>query len=246
MSTPPVDPYESVGGGPAARPDATGSGEAVSIPSGGDSGVVREFPASPPTRPPGIAPRREQWPTVLGILSIVLGAMGVISGAWNALGMIMMSTMASGQGAAGGGSPPPGGLDLSAMIRSMGEWAGVMSGLNLLSAGLSVLLIIAGSGLVRRRRWGATWMVRWSILKIVLGAVLAAATAMMQHEQFKAMSGDAGQTPTDPAASAMRSMGPIMVALTAVVSLVWYWAYPVFVLIWMRRSPMRRTIAGWR
>ncbi|HRJ49848.1 MAG TPA: hypothetical protein PKU91_04910, partial [Phycisphaerales bacterium] len=132
-------------------------------------------------------------------------------------------------------------LDVSAMFRSMENWTGSLVAINLLLGGLAVLLIVAGIGLLRRRRWGAAWMVRWSILKIIAGIAFAVVSALMQRDQIHAMAG----SQNDPAASAVLGMGPLMIVVTAVFALVWTATFPVFVLVWMGRGTIRKTIASW-
>lgn len=206
-----------------------------------DPGETRAVPAAPPTSPPFIAPRREQWPSVVGIIAIVLGAIGVLSSVWNALGMLLVSAVASGQGAPADNAPPASSLDVSAVFRSMEYWTGSLVAINLLLGGLAVLLIVAGIGLLRRRRRGAAWMVRWSILRIIAGIAFAVVSALMQRDQINAMAG----SPNDPAASAVLRMGPLMIVVTAVFALVWTMTFPVFVLVWMGRGTVRKTIASW-
>jgi hypothetical protein len=188
----------------------------------------------PPTVPgPIVAVERDPiWHTVLGIFAIVFGAGGVLQGLWGMLTPVLMSFFED--------FVPEDQHNPIAFMDEMGVFMVAISSIIFL---LAVLLLVAGIFLVRRSRIAVPLCVLWAALKMCAVVANTVFTYFMQQAQFDAMAND----PNMQQAPAV--MGGIMqgVAIgTAVLTLLWGWAMPVFVLIWFRRRKIREQIAGWR
>ncbi|UCD29964.1 MAG: hypothetical protein JSV03_05675, partial [Planctomycetota bacterium] len=101
-------------------------------------------PGVPPTVPGEMvmpAPT-STWPTVVGIIAIVLGALGILGGIWGAVfslfGPITIMPMPQSQ------------TMFEEAMRDSIVWA-MVSGL--LGMGAAILLLVAGIGVVKRRVW---------------------------------------------------------------------------------------------
>ncbi len=103
------------------------------------------------------APAPPKWPKVIGIISIVLGSLGVICGGlgigWQLLAPGMMSQMA-------GGGPP-----------AIMNPSAVQLGVGAVSILWTILLIVAGAMTVARKPGGRTAHLAWAAVAMIFGAV---------------------------------------------------------------------------
>ncbi len=184
--------------------------------------------AAPPTSP-GIAERRPVvWPTVIGIILIIVGAGGALSGLWGFIGAWVMTALLPAMAEM---------EEMQEAIAYLGAWQHLLSAITL---ALGVFCGLAGVGMVRRRRWSIGATKAWSILKIVIGIAVAGVAAMVQAEAMRNdlnASGGAG--------SPFAGMASAMAVVTFVLSAAWSAALPVFLLLWLKRSAVKLEIAGW-
>jgi hypothetical protein len=111
-----------------------------------------------------------------------------------------------------------------------------MSALNLIAA---VLLLPAGIGLLKRRLWGVRLTRTWARVKMVMVVGVAALTYVMQQQMWAAM------TKQNAPGSPFGPMEGVMVATAVVFALVWGWALPVFMLIFLSRRKVKEHIDTW-
>lgn len=189
-------------------------------------------PLTPPTQVelpsrtmPAPAP---SWPSVLGIIAIVFGVFGTLTGAYGVLAPFLMRFMAQIAPAAG-----------RAGLHVAQQWAawGVANGA--LTGALALLLLAAGLGLLRRRRWACTASQVWAVLRIMLAGVQVGVAYFIQQDTLTAVSQQM------PASMPSQQYVHSFAALGLVVSLLWYWALPVFLLIWLARGRVREHVAEW-
>jgi hypothetical protein len=119
------------------------------------------------------------------------------------------------------------------------KWMWWLVGIHAVGVLAAIALLVGGIGPIRRRAWAARTIVMWAIARLPIAAGIAAVTFLMQRDQYRAMS--QGTSTPMPAA-----FGDIMSSVVLVLTLGWYSALPVFMLIWFCRKPVRATVAKWR
>ena len=207
-------------------------------PEGTDAG--RLLPAvhvAPPTQAGVIAANAALpvWPKVIGIISIVLGAGGMLGNIWSVVAMLMVDTFA---GMAAQFSPGP---QMSAEMWSGGR-SGSLLCIYVAMFVLAVLLLAGGIGLVRRRRWAPKVCVGWALGKIAAAFATAAVGYQMQEAQMKMFANDPNLAATGMSGGPMGAM----VLVTMVFIVIWLGAYPVFMLVWLSRRGVKEYVASWK
>jgi hypothetical protein len=188
-------------------------------------------PAMPPTAraPASYAPSRSTWPTVLGVIAIVFGALGLLKGIWGLLSPLFLDAMAD--------MMPS---ESAASFEVMEEWASYFAAMYTATILVGGVLLAAGIGLVKRLQWGVTAVWLWVFVRIVVAVGEAVLGSQAQHEQFTAMAQQ------DPSLQGMGSgFASGMTAFTFVFTLLWGCALPVFMLIWFSRKKIKAEVTGW-
>ncbi len=180
---------------------------------------------------------RAAWPTVIGVISIVLGSMGVLG---NLVGLVSVAVMqVTGEMFMG----PAEGMGMTGpMLIAQGVYSFV-------ALGVSVLLLTSGIGVVQRRLWGVKATRLWAWTRILLTVVGAALTYWVQTEQFAAMDESMQQQQGGgggaPPPGLLGAMGSIVIVASVAWALVWGWAWPVICLIWLARAPVKAHYLKW-
>lgn len=205
-----------------------GSVEGGSV-GGGSAPPTAPVAVAPPTRPGEIrrVGRRSAWPTVFGVISIVLGGGGVLGGIGGIVSTVFLGAMTAAM---------------------MGASAGTIRVVNVLSSAVALVvasvLLAGGIGLTMRRRWGARTVLAWAVVKMVVTVPAVAAGAWVQHLSFQhSMQQAASQS---PGAALPPGVGVAMAAVTVVFGLAWGWAWPVLCLVWLGRTRCRAEWSTWR
>ena len=188
---------------------------------------------TPPTaRIPGRhAPleRPSVWPTVLGVIAIVLGVLAVLGGL---VGMIIIPVLGW------LASSIPG--DAVAAFRGMIEWRGALLVLYGGYVVLGALLAWGGMELTRREARGVTLLRWWAWLKILYAVASVPVTAGMQIAQLEGVREAAsGDLPLSDDVMTIMAIGG------AVLGALWYAVLPVFVLVWFGRGRIRQEVSDW-
>lgn len=189
-------------------------------------------PLAPPTQVelpsrtmPAPAP---SWPSVLGILTLVLGVFGTLVGAFAVLSPLVMSFWAR--------FVPAEGRAGLAVAERWTTWTVASGGL---AIALSLLLMVAGIGLLRRRRWACPLLQTWAVLRMMPAVGQVGVAYLVQRETLASMSQQM------PASMPSQQYVHLFTDLSLAVSLLWYWALPVFLLIWLARGRVRAHVAEW-
>ncbi|RJP37234.1 MAG: hypothetical protein C4547_05800 [Phycisphaerales bacterium] len=177
-----------------------------------------------------------RWPAVLGVISIVLGAGGSLNGCFQLGFLALMPFLmdlaeAASQGAAVSTET------IDAAQRFM-PWT---IALNAGSFVVAVMLLVAGIGLLRRRRYGVRWSVIWAWARLAIVLPQAWLGYVSSQAQFAAMSVQPGPGPVPPVFGLMTGMALVFVVLYAI----WSASYPVFTLIWMHRGAVKHETMTW-
>lgn len=179
---------------------------------------MSQYPPPPPTSgtfdddvfaPPPV------WPKVIGIISIVLGSIGLTCGGCGALSMVVFLPMAESQ--MGEPVPPP--MQLGVL-----HW--LLMGVGM---ALAVLLLVAGIVTVMRRPEGRTLHLLYAALNIPI----TMASAAIQVRQINEMAQWAANNPDSMWAKQQNMPGGGVGQWAGLVfGVVLGLSYPVFLLIW--------------
>lgn len=186
--------------------------------------------APPPVPPTEVVYEQPQstWPTVIGIICIVFGGFGILGGLWGAVVPFLMSTVASMM-------PDPAGT-MDASFAAVTRYRAITIPVSVISAVVAALLLVGGIQLLRRRFAARRVLLIWAIIKIFLVVAAVMVNIPMQRAQLEAQ-----QAQGMPAMPMMNLIGPI----TAACGVVFGWALPIFILIWLMRRPIRDEIEAW-
>jgi hypothetical protein len=189
------------------------------------------IPSAPPTVPGQLNEGvRSTWPTVIGTISIVFGALGVLFSLCGAFGQMFMGSMMQGVGGQNTQTQ-----QMADAIKAAAPYQLIAAILTLIPA---VLLLISGIGLVQRRRYGARLSITWAVLRMVFGLAAAFVNVRAQQIIMQQVSSSGGPTPPSG-----------MMLFTGLFGLVfgiaWAWAYPIFILIWLNRRVIKQETATW-
>jgi hypothetical protein len=173
-------------------------------------------------------PRATSWPKTLGILSVIFGGFGIIGGA---IGASVPLALKFFQKAAGDRKDD---INWEA-VRGAVHWSALMS---IGMAILALLLLIAGTGLIGRRRWAVQAAKVWAVLKILAVVIFTAINSVVLRGIAEAMR-QAGAGTASAASGSSLPMGTIW-------SVAWGWALPISMLVWFARAEIREEVADWR
>ena len=195
---------------------------------------------TPPVEPGEIPHPTSAWPKVIGVITIVFGALGIlVYGCGGLIGNVIVVAL-SGAAQSGGAIDPVNAAQMD-VLRQYMPWT-ILSGLG--SLALGVLLLVAGIGLLRRRSWSRKASVVWSILRMTYAIPTGVLGYIVNTAQFEAME-QAAASSSSPIPSGffaiMHSLGPAGLGC----GLVWGWALPVFLLSWFSRSKIKAEVAQW-
>jgi hypothetical protein len=184
---------------------------------------------APPTRAGPLgegAIQRSALPTVIAILAIIFGVLGIASRLFSAIWMQVMPQF-------GAGDP-----EMEAMMASLEHWT-VWS---LLSTGIGIvlaaILLAGGIALARRRRVGVTILVTWAWVRMVFAMFETIIAVGMQREQLAAMR-------QSPGAVLPPGLDIGMLVGTAVVTIVLAIALPIVVLLVLKGRKAQEEIKTW-
>ncbi|MCC7407262.1 MAG: hypothetical protein IT442_04275 [Phycisphaeraceae bacterium] len=182
----------------------------------------------PPTVPNLASPApQSSWPTVLGVIGLVLGILGGLGYLCGALWPLIAPWMQQHMPADAASDIPPTPV-ISIVIA-------------IVSLILSILLCVAATRLLQRRLAAVKLWRTWAWLKIVALIVGMALSIPIQIEAMRQAA--AGQT-TQPSPMSEQTLTIIAVG-GAALGLVVFLILPVFALIWFNREKIRQETALW-
>lgn len=209
----------------------------------GFQSAVPEFGMSPPRPPqhPGELPAQQSaWPSVIGIIMIVLGSLGVAMYACGGVFTVLMPALMGAAASSGAQSDPILAAQTDVTQRYL-VWNLVNS---IVLLALGIMLLTAGIGLLRRRAWSVGLGRGWAIGRIAWTIPATYMGYRVAIETFAAMekaSQESGQ-PMPPFFGVMMQGGSIV---GSAVGAIFVCALPVFVLIWFARGRVRSEVATW-
>lgn len=197
-------------------------------------------PYFPPVQPPAFGaqePARESnWPKVIGIIMICLGAYGVIASLFGIGSTILAPKLFESMADS---MPGPTNV-LTEQARITKAYSGTILVTMALHGSLAGLLLAAGIGLLRRRRWAIGSAFLYAVLRIIHGASSQIILLPMTRELTGISLGSTGTpNPLGPEIVEWMVIGSVGLGIGIA------WALPVFLLIWLRRSKIRQETAAW-
>ncbi|HVU63396.1 MAG TPA: hypothetical protein VHC70_05435 [Phycisphaerales bacterium] len=206
---------------------------------------MSEFPVSPPVIPAELAapPRRVVWPTVIGVLAIVFGALGCLQ----SLGGLILPLMIPMMDAVASQMPAGRGPQVNPFA-TMHRYIWVIEGGYLVLAVLAVCLIVLGIGLTRRSAWAGGGMRLWGACALLgaigLGAMWGCVEGSMMTDvmQSAQTSGPSGSMRGGPPPEFGRVMGIVVGVMVSVFLSI----FPLFITIWFSVRSVRAEVERWR
>lgn len=194
----------------------------------------------PPPIPEPVDPDPPTWPTAIGVISTVVGSLGIICGVCTAVGSLATGRFmewaakmqAQGQGASRGAAMPTGPFPRELEPNAL-------QAVSMLSTPLtSALLIVAGVALLRRRPVARTMHLAYAVASIAMTALYLVGSFLHQSAQQEFLA----RNPGDEWGKFMTQQqgGPAGALVGSAVTSCVYLVFPLFVLLWflaIKRRP---------
>lgn len=174
-----------------------------------------EVPQSPPA-----------WPKVIGVISIVLGSLGILTNLWGAVAPFLMDAMFGSL---------QNNEDLKATMQVQKDYMVWLVMAALLGLACALLLVIGGAGLCATRRWGHAALKLYIPLRVVGVAGTAILTYVVSIATHQAMANSGSAVP----------MSSAIVVVTVGLGLAWGLALPLFLWIWFSRPKVKAVVSAW-
>ncbi len=188
---------------------------------------------TPPTEL-GDAPEcRSGWPTMIGIIAVVFGVLGVLGGCSG----LVFNVFAAIWGSSMQWMPEV----QKAQFEVMRQYVVPTSISMVVATVVAAWLLVAGIGVLRRRPWSRGATVGWAVAKIIY----AIPAYFLNKAQFEAMEQAAIDSGTPmPTGRIFTIMQSVVVPMMGC-SMLWTWALPLFLIIWFRRASVKTEVERW-
>lgn len=194
--------------------------------------------AAPPTTQGDFVPVKppESWPTVIGVISIIFGSLGVLSGACGGAFLLLSGPLVS-------MIPEAQASEMEVQLSSGLPYPVLQGGVMLLEFVISVMMLVGGIMLLRRKRSARGLLVGTAWLDLLSNTVGAVVGFLVMQAQMKSMQENAEMAQQMPAGigALVQGAGGVMVFVQWLFLAIW----PVFVLIWFSRSKIRESVEAW-
>ncbi|MCI0363728.1 MAG: hypothetical protein L0219_07585 [Phycisphaerales bacterium] len=188
----------------------------------GDFQPLSQVP--PPTEFSGIPDTPSKWPTVIGVIGIILASLGLFGGccgvAYPWLWPFYLDFLSN--------QPNITQDQIDQIVASQPPvWWMLVGGI--MGLILAIWLLVASINLLRRRRRAVSATVAWAIVQIVWGFTSVGINVYLQ------LSSPAGSDPTQALGSGFGMCCGLMIGV----------AWPAFVLIWLLRAKTKADTSTW-
>ncbi len=182
----------------------------------------------------GVRESRPAWPTVIGIIAVVLGGLGVVGGLWGTIGPLLAGLL----------SPQVAPTERPTFEVTQ-QWRAWTIPLSLLSSMVAAGLVLAGITLLRRRAQARQMCLIWAAAKL---ALVIASTAIYYRIARQIVELTAEQAAHAPriASVAGRQFAELEATVGLSFGVAWGVALPIFLLIWFTRDHTREEVARWK
>jgi hypothetical protein len=198
-------------------------------------GPVEAGPPPLPAAPPmvrGTAPMyrpQSAWPTVIGVIGIILGACGALQGLFGLASVFFMSWLITIMPSAGGAA---------AGMQAMQDYWPLQAAAAIAALAVALMLIVGSAQLLKRQRHAARMLRVWAWSKCGLALATTGVQFVLQQVNLQAMSSAGGPQLSGGVMTFFAVFGTIF-------SLGWLMLYPIFILIWLSRPAIRHDIESW-
>ncbi len=185
---------------------------------------------TPPTYPQPFVREAapSSWPKVIGIIAIVLGSVAALFGLLGMFAPALTEALSK--------NMPP---EQQRLMEVTKQYSTALTLVSLISAVIGTVLLVAGIGLLKRLRRGVKLAIVWSIAKIAYELAYAGLNYRIQIQTWDAMK-------DDPNLSTVGGgMAGGLAWVTAVATLLFGCAFPIFMLIWFSRRKIKEETASW-
>ena len=194
---------------------------------------------TPPVHGGDIPSRPKTWPTVIGVIMIIVASLGLLQNVCGGIVGVLMPALIQSMPAEAADDP-----SFKAQIEIGKRFLPFQLANAVVLLALGVLLLMAGIATVKRKRVAVKYSRSWAVARILWAFTAAVATYFIMIETIKTMeqaAADAGQPMPSGIMTFMQMLGPI----GAVINLIFWCALPVFVLIWFARQKIKEDVATW-
>ncbi len=187
----------------------------------------------PPMMPGAVPPPHTVWPTVLGIIAIIMGSMGALQGVVALIMPLFADQFRKFGSMSGGGAVE---FDMFAGVDEYGAWLTLSSVLTMV---VGLLLILGGAMLAKRKRIAGSVILTWAAVKIMLVVGSTLLGFLINRAQMESL------TLSPNAPPQMMSMMDAMAYVSIVLGLCWGWVLPIFMIAWFVRPTIRGEMSTW-
>lgn len=181
-------------------------------------------------------PAGAKWPKILGIILVIFGVLGIGQGLLAPLSPFL--TKAQMQAFVDMGADQEKVDDYLSQLTAQSYLGGVVYGI------LGVLLLAGGIFMIKRRKICSPLLQTWAILKILGGGFVLFRQMSLTELQMSIMMVDTGSAKGQDA-EMMESIFSYSMKIGMVFGILFLAALPIFVIIWLNRSKIRRQMAEW-
>jgi len=177
---------------------------------------------------------KSTWPMVVGVIAIVLGGFGALANGIGTITVFLTDVITDLMQQA------PSAQSQMEAFRATEPFKYWSAGASCFATILSIVLLVAGILLIKRRASVARLYVIWSVLRIISVIVGTSIGYISLQHQFEAMA-------NDPNASSppMAGLAEDFAIAEVFIGSLWGWALPIFLLIWFSRSKIKSEVAEW-
>lgn len=187
---------------------------------------------TPPTEGGYLEERPTRWPTVIGVIAIVLASLGMLCTCGSVFSPQFLK-WAQEQAQKAGRSDPA----MDAQIEVMSQFYAIFVGLLIIGFILAIVQLIAGITLLRRRRSARGMFMVYALVALIL-AILNIGLQVVMTQAISAKLHEQGETAAAAGAWASAAFG---LCIGIVLGMGW----PVFLIIWFSRQKIKNEVATW-
>lgn len=198
-----------------------------------------ETATPPPIHPDQIPGRPVKWPKILGIISLVLGILGILQCALSPLSLLFVDNQMEFARQTDGNDEVI--AEYMAQLKSVALSSGIALGV------VAIILLVGGILLLRKRPSAPLVLQLWAVLKILVGGYFSFRSLSLTRLQMEIMMGqDMGPMTGGREMEMIQRVTDYAVYGGMIFGLLWLAALPVFFLIWFAREPVKTEMSTWQ